>query len=195
MTARERESVRERALTYPCDQPRGALPGQRLPHLQHRPTPQRDQQNPGEQTATEPVLLPRARTRTARAAPDRLLGKPSPSPPSSSRVLCLSRPTPASRASDTRLLPVYSCLRGWPVTPQNTIPLVTATDTALAHRETVQLQQRPRRSPARPDSSLPASPLGASLGHLPSCPASAGPGDVESSGAQHTHVARDKGQG
>lgn len=188
--------MRERALTYPCDQPRGALPGQWLPRLQHRPTPQRDQQNPGEQTDTEPILLSRSRTRTARAAPDRLLGKPSPSPPSSSRVLCLSRPTPASHASDTRPLPVYSCLRGWPpVTPQNTVPLVTATDTALAHKETVQLQQRPRRSPACPDSSLPASPLGASLGHLPSCPASAGPGDVESSGAQHTHVARDKGQG
>lgn len=175
--------------------PRGALPGQWLPHLRHRPTPQRGQQNPGEQPATEPILPPRARTRAAWAVPDRLLGKPSPSPPPSSRLLCLSRPTTASRTSDTRLVPVYSYLTGWPVTPQNTVPLVTATDTALAHGETVRLQQRPRCGPARPASPLPAPPLGASLGHLPSCPASAALRDLESSGAQHTRVARDKGQG
>ena len=167
---------------YLCHQPRGDLPGQWLPRLQHRPTPQRGQQNPGEQPATEPILPLRARTGAACAIPDPLLGKPSPSPPSSSRLLCLSRPMPAYRASDTRLVPVYSCLTGWPVIPQNTIPLVTATDTALAHRETVWLQQCPR-----------CTPLGASLGHLPSCPARAGLGDVESSGAQHTWVAKDKG--
>lgn len=178
-----------------CHQPCGALPGQWLPHLQHRSTPQQGQQNPGEQPATETILPPRARTGTAWAVPDQLLGKPSPSLPSSSRLLCLSRPTLPSRASDTCLVPVYSCLSGWPVTPQNTVPPVTATDTALAHRETVRLQQCPRCSSARPASSLPAPPLGTSLGHLPSCPASTGLGGMESSGAQHTRVARDKGQG
>ena len=169
---------------YLCHQPRGALPRQGLPPLWHRPTPQRGQQNPGEQSAMEPVLPPRARTSTAWAVPEWLLGKPSPSPPSSSRLLCLSRPRPTFRASGTRLLPVYSFLRGWPVMPQNTIPLVTATDTALAHRETAQLQQRPTPSPARPAPSPPAPPLGPSLGHLPSCPASAGLGGLESSGTQ-----------
>lgn len=64
------------------------------------------------------------------AIPDQLLGRFS--------------PMPASCTSDTCLVPVYSCLSGWPMSPQNvgvTATLITATDTSLAHTERVWLEQ------------------------------------------------------
>lgn len=149
--------------------------------------PQWVKQIPGEQPAVEPSVPPQPRTGAAWAIPGWLLDRHSPQP------VFLFPTAHASFPHRTHVLvPVYSCLRGWPMRPQNAIPLVTDTDTVLAHRETTRLQKRSRCSPAHPASSLPASPLSTSLGHWPSCPASLGFGVQRAQGCKGP---RRQGQG